>query len=181
MLHGDATFKTNTLNYQLLTLCVTDAAHRQHTIAHFVMSHKNTVQYENVLNSLKQAYVMLFPNEVFSPKYAMMDAEPAFHNAMYTCFNEIEVIMCFFHVMYNCKKRNGDKDMKVAVKKWVSKLHMTRNEEEFHLVLQNFTAAFSTKIVNYVDFIRYFKKEWVHHDVENRNCFFFRYYLFDYF
>jgi hypothetical protein len=102
--HMDATFKTNTCDYPLLVIGMSDASRQFHPIAFFLSSQRTKEQYEYALESVKKVYRLVVGRELHV-RYFMGDAEDAQRNAVVRCFGgDISILMCYFHVLYNVKK-----------------------------------------------------------------------------
>ena len=92
----------------------------------------------------------------------MLDGEAAIRNALCAIFSNVPVIlMCFFHVMKNCKEhlKGVPKPLRKQILKRIRSLHMSTSSVEFQLRL----AAFSNFCVQHQlqSFLEYFLQTWV--------------------
>jgi len=161
VVHADATFKTNDFRFQLETIAVVDPHHRQHTLCHFVMSHKTTAEYAKVALALFDVYRTVFPNNPsFNPSFIMIDKEPAFANAMIAQYPDVSVLMCYFHMMKASLDRTGCKEFRKVARIAIRSMHYTKNIEDFNALLESFTQQCNADPAHKV-FIDYFIKEWI--------------------
>ena len=105
--HFDSTYKTNSVDYNLYILGVSDASRQFHPTAFFISSQGTEIQCYYMLSSLQKVYRAILQKDM-EIKYFLGDADPAQRNAFRGCFGGRECtsqyIMCFFHVAYNVRK-----------------------------------------------------------------------------
>ena len=87
----------------------------------------------------------------------MLDGEAAIRNALCAIYSNVPVIlMCFFHVMKNCKEhlKGVPKPLRKQILKRIRSLHMSTSSVEFQLCL----AAFSNFCIHHQlqSFLEYF-------------------------
>ena len=120
ILHMDATFKTNDNEYPFMIMGISDNNSRFHPISMVLISHRTEAQYIRVLNDLKHISAQVIPGYQLDPNFIMIDAEEAERNASIAVFgiDPSRVLMCFFHVQYNCKNKlsGQSKEIKDSVR-----------------------------------------------------------------
>ncbi|RNA17037.1 Carbonic anhydrase 2 [Brachionus plicatilis] len=99
-------------------------------------------------------------------RFLMQDAQAACAAAAKQCFPEITILMCWFHLKQNIKKRIPDKLGKHAktykdmIEKDVVSLHYSNTYERFiHLKMEIFERWSQIEEMN--DFKQYFEKQWL--------------------
>ncbi|KAJ0391402.1 hypothetical protein ATCC90586_010802 [Pythium insidiosum] len=106
LFHMDATFKLCRLGYPTITCGFSDAQRRYHVAAVFLVSRRTTSDYKAVLDSLNDIVYQVFQRRL-RVNAVMADAEDAQLNASNATdpFASGTKLMCFFHVLYNVRKR----------------------------------------------------------------------------
>ena len=157
----DFTFKTNLLGFFFGVMGVVDACRHFFLGAITLLSHKTTADYETSIADFKR--ICLGAGKfVLNPTYCMLDGESAIQNALENIFGEmVAILMCFFHVMKNCKEhlKGVPRDLKEKVLKKIRSLHMSKNAMEFHLRLEEFCSFLSS--ADLLTFMHYFLETWV--------------------
>lgn len=157
----DFTFKTNLLGFYFGVMGVVDACRQFFLGALTLISHKFVEDYVTCIQDFKN--VCLARGQfVLSPFYAMVDGEAAIMNAIRQIFTSLDsVLMCFFHVMKNCKEhlKGVPKPLRRKIVRKIRGLHMSTGAVEFQLRL----AAFSNFLIhnNQAAFLDYFIATWV--------------------
>ena len=126
-----------------------------------ILSHKTTLDYAAAIGDFKNICHMVAGFSL-APFYCMLDGEAAIHQALGQLFTNVSMIlMCFFHVMKNCKEhlKGIPVDLRKKVLRKIRGLHMAKNSMEFQLRL----AAFANFLVenNLRLFLDYFMSTWV--------------------
>ena len=140
----DFTFKTNLLGFFFGVMGVVDAGRHFFLGALTLLSHKSTEDYVTCVGDFKDVCAS---EGKFSldPFYCMLDGEAAIQNALRQLFTNVSMIlMCFFHVMKNCKEhlKGVSEQLKKKILKKIRALHMSRNSIEFQLCLEAFSHFF---------------------------------------
>ncbi|POM78172.1 LOW QUALITY PROTEIN: Hypothetical protein PHPALM_4328 [Phytophthora palmivora] len=142
ILHIDATFRLNQVNYPVLVIGISDRARRFHLIAMRVFTAVSG-------NTLRVYYVM-------------GDADDGRFNGVQNIIgrdNEYVYLMCFFYVLKNVNERLRGMDAKTAcgIRKDIYDLHFTANlvnfVRKFRTVWEQWQGIQATK-----EFAQYFKK-----------------------
>ena len=157
----DFTFKTNLLGLFFGVFGVVDACRQFFLGGLSLLSHKTTADYFITLSDLKTVCQSV-GGFVLCPFYCMLDGEAAIRNALCAIFSNVPVIlMCFFHVMKNCKEhlKGVPKPLRKQILKRIRSLHMSTSSVELKLRL----AAFSNFCVQHQlqSFLEYFLQTWV--------------------
>ena len=126
-----------------------------------LLSHKTTADCAKCIGDLKNV-CQTVGGFCLSPVYCMLDGEAAIHNALQQIFENVgTILMCFFHIMKNCKEHltGVPAELKKKFLKKIRQLHTSTNAMEFHVRL----AAFSNFLIenNMQAFLDYFVSTWV--------------------
>ena len=164
VLHMDATFKPNDNEFPFMIIGISDNGQKFHPISMIVISHRTEEIYTRVLNDLKQACALILDGYDLRPDYVMIDAEDAEKNAAANAFGILpsRILMCYFHVQYNCKKRlkGHAKNVQAAVRRDIQYLRESLNRVEYsarcNQVLENWR---NNRELN--EFADYFESEWI--------------------
>ena len=158
--HFDGTYKLVKNGFPLIVLSRTDAVHRVHPIAFCLTSHEQEIDFTNFYEGLITLSDDL--DIEFDPEYIVQDAWDASYNAATNLFENVSILMCYFHVMKNCKdiyKQYPQPKQKI-IKKYIRKLHMSTSGTD----LTRNLATFKDYAVN-VDECRslyyYLKRSWL--------------------
>lgn len=124
MMHADATFKLVVTEYPLLVAGVSDRSGSFHLVAFALTSHRREAQWTLFFNDIKETYTAIFgspPNVHF----IMGDADRAQQNASNEVFPAAESLMCFFHVVKNCKDKLAgySRDIYLKIMQDISIIH----------------------------------------------------------
>lgn len=132
ILHLDATFKLNQVDYPVVVVGVSDRCRSFHVVALFVVSQRVEEIYAKILRSMCRIYAAVTGSRLCI-RYVMGDAEQSQRNAVEAVFasSGITYLMCFFHVMVNVQKKLKDSMHKEAVIGHLYNLHFARTEEEY--------------------------------------------------
>ena len=97
--HQDYTYKITKNGFPLLVFGISDQAHRFHPIAFGIMSHEQEIDFEEFYKGLidlsKKFYI------AFNPEYIMQDAWDASYKSAIKNFEDVNILMCWYHVMAN--------------------------------------------------------------------------------
>lgn len=96
----------------------------------------------------------------FEPEFIVQDAWLASYNAAKEVFPTVNILMCYFHVVLNCKKNKLDIPLdlqKLMFKKYIQRLHMTTSSDHFKKYYKQFVRALYDDCP---DFIKYFFNSW---------------------
>lgn len=101
----DATYKINWLGFPLMILGTVDRTKRFHPLVYACCSHERTVDYQFIFSCVKEAIKRHFDVE-FEPEILIADAADPIRNAYYATFDSALLdVMCYAHVIRNCRKR----------------------------------------------------------------------------
>lgn len=157
--HVDGTYKLIRNKFPLIVFGRTDKQNQFHLIAFCITSHEKEEDFFRFFQGLKKLAEDL--DIEFDPAYLMQDACGASYNAIKSLFPDCEVLMCYFHVVLNCKKEKKlipEEYHNLVFKKCLRRLHMTTSKEHFLKYYSKFV-DFCKK--NCPDFIRYLHKSWL--------------------
>lgn len=130
-----------------------------HPIAFFITSHEKEVDFSNFYSGLVELAEKL---EIeFEPEYVMQDACNASYNAAKKLFPNINILMCYFHVVKNCKDERNlipSEHHGFIFKKVLKRLHMTTSPEHFMKYYKQFV-SFCTE--HCLEFAKYLFKSWL--------------------
>ena len=107
----------------------------------------------------------------FDPKYIVQDACPASRNAALKSFPDTNILMCYFHVLLNCKKNKLDipnEQQHLMFKRYIHRLHMTTSIDHFRKYWKIFV---NSLIDNCPSFINYFYNQWLKSNWKNWKAF----------
>ncbi|KAJ0390714.1 hypothetical protein P43SY_011707 [Pythium insidiosum] len=135
MFHTDATFKLSDLGYPTITCGFTDTARNYQLGAVFIVSQRTVHEYQMCLEAFVRICSEIQPASALYIDAVMGDAEDAQYNALQRVkeFKSATFVMCFFHVLYNVRKRT--RDLSNALRKTVMtdimRLHVSESVDEF--------------------------------------------------
>jgi DNA-binding transcriptional regulator YiaG len=154
--HIDSTYKLIRNGFMVYVFGKTDMQHKFHPIALGVYSHEQKEDFEHFYESLIKAASKIDID--FDPDFIIQDACQASYNAA-TEFFTSKILMCYFHVMQNIKKRivSFNNKLQEKIKLDLHNIHMSKTKElsinRMNEMLQKF------KVTN-KDFARYLKAQW---------------------
>ena len=158
----DFTFKTNLLGYYFGVMGVIDAMRHFFVGGLSLLSHKTTEDYTTTISDFKEV-CRTQGGFTLDPFYCMLDGEAAIRNALEHFFGNVsKILMCFFHVMKNCKEhlKGVPVELKNRILRKIRGLHMSTSAFEFQLRLADFLTFLATN--NLQNFADYFVATWVH-------------------
>jgi hypothetical protein len=132
ILHLDATFKLNQVDYPVVVIGISDRCRSFHVVALFIVSQRVEEIYAKVLRSVCRIYAAVTGSRL-RIRYVMGDAEQSQRNAVEAVFGSsgTSYLMCFFHVMVNVQKKLKDSTFKETVIGHIYNLHFARSEAEY--------------------------------------------------
>ncbi|CAF0708035.1 unnamed protein product [Brachionus calyciflorus] len=157
--HIDGTYKLIRNRFPLLVFGRTDMDGKFHLIALCITSHEKECDFLRFYNGLKNLAEDL--GIEFDPGYIVQDACDASYNAAKQLFPDVEILMCYFHVVLNCKKQKHliPQDLQgYVLKKCLRRLHMTTSKDHLMKYYNKFIEFCSE---NCPDFARYLFKSWL--------------------
>ncbi|EGZ29309.1 hypothetical protein PHYSODRAFT_418632, partial [Phytophthora sojae] len=163
LFHLDATFKLSEIGYPVITCGFSDYSRKYHLAAVFVVSRLTHVEFSSVRAAVLQVYHKLFSQY---PKIdaVLGDAEDAQYNALQSSpqFRGATFLMCFFHVLYNVRKRTRQLDDAAGamVYKGIIAMHFSASLMEFYQIRDTILAQWR-KVRVLQDFANYFEKQWI--------------------
>jgi hypothetical protein len=147
----------------MLSLGVSDMSGHYHPVYFALVSQENGDTFEWFFGSLIYLYSLFGVDFRIYPKVFMMDASDATYNAVRKCFPDAKILMCFFHVKFNCKKMYSKKGLKIADWKIVDAdiniLHETLSQDEFNIKWDKIEKKWQE--LGYTNWLAYFKQEWM--------------------
>lgn len=148
ILHIDATYKLNRLDYPVVVVGISDRSRGFHVVALFIVSQEVEEIYEAALRALSRIFTWHTGRQL-SVQFAMGDADKAQYNALRTVFGNhprYTFLMCFFHVMKNVHKalKGFPSNIYANLVGAIYDMHFASNEYEFSVlrdqVLQSWLA-----------------------------------------
>ena len=97
--HIDATYKILKYLFPLIIFGFTDISRKFYVVAYMFVSHEQEVDYKHFFTSLLKLTVDL--NIHLDVEYLVQDAWTATSNAVSEVFDDVIIVMCWFHVMFN--------------------------------------------------------------------------------
>ncbi|KAK1937818.1 hypothetical protein P3T76_009555 [Phytophthora citrophthora] len=167
VLHVDATFKLNQVNYPVIVVGISDCMRTFHLLAVFISSQRTKVQYVEALSALKRVFRSVTGHDL-APRFVMVDADEAQLNGVEEVFStSIEgakpiSLMCYFHVLPKVHENTRALEPLLAarVMRDIADLHFTAT-----------TGAYAEKKAKLLSgweedtrlsiFSAYFKKQWL--------------------
>ncbi|ETP37992.1 hypothetical protein F442_14274 [Phytophthora nicotianae P10297] len=135
VLHMDATFKLNHVDYPVFVVGITDCCRKFHLMAIFVSSQRKEIHFSEALMALRKVYSQVTGKQL-AVRFAMGDADDAQYNAVVRVLGanyEVEVLMCFYHVAAKVheKTRKLHHSLYTVVTSGVHDLHFAASELEY--------------------------------------------------
>ena len=92
----------------------------------------------------------------------MQDAQQSSYNAIKRLFPDVEVLMCYYHVTENIRKKckqyiDNREDVYEELKAAVQEMHMSSNEEEYQKLKKDFKDTFK----RYKELLVYMETQWL--------------------
>lgn len=155
----DATYKLNWMGFPLVVLGTVDRANHFHPFVYACVSHERAFDYEFVLRCVQNAIKNHFSKD-FSPTTIIADGADAIRNAFYTVFDSAQLdVMCFAHVIRNCRKRPfASKSNKNLILADIKLMQLAPNRPTFTMMANLFAEKWDEVEP---DFVQYFRKEWL--------------------
>lgn len=155
----DATYKLNWMGFPLVVLGTVDRANHFHPFVYACVSHERAFDYEFVLRCVQNAIKNHFSKD-FRPTTIIADGADAIRNAFYTVFDSAQLdVMCFAHVIRNCRKRPfASKSNKNLILTDIKLMQLAPNRSTFTMMANLFAEKWETVEP---DFVQYFRKEWL--------------------
>eukprot|EP00644_Phytophthora_capsici_P002991 jgi/Phyca11/102684/e_gw1.7.736.1 len=135
ILHIDATYKLNRLDYPVVVVGISDRSRGFHLVALFIVSQEIQEMYERVLLALSRQFTWIAGYHL-SIENAMADADQAQYNALRSVFGtnpRYQFLMGFFHVMKNVHKvlKGFHSHVYASIVEDIYDLHFANNQSEF--------------------------------------------------
>ena len=157
--HIDGTYKMTVQGYPLIVFGVTDIQGVFHPICFMLTSHETEIDFTTFYNGLyRQCDLMGIE---FEPEFVMQDAQESSYNAVKKLFPNVQVLMCYYHVCENIRKKaypllsNRD-DVYDELKAAVQEMHLSSTEEEFEALKLEFNESFK----RFPELLSYMKTQW---------------------
>jgi hypothetical protein len=153
--------------FPLIVFGLSDIAGQFFPIAFGIVSHEQESDFTTFYQTLFELCEQL--GIVTKINYLIQDACGASANAASKFFGpNLNILMCFFHVIKNCKEhlKGVDEKLKSHVVNDINYLHFCRNEFEFKIAKYN---IYEKWVANgLVDFKNYFETQWVQNTKFNK-------------
>lgn len=154
----DATYELNWLGFPLMVLGTVYRTKRFHPLVYACCSHERTIDYQIIFSCVKEAIKRHFDVE-FEPEILIADTADPIRNAYYAAFDSVLDVMCYAHVIRNCRKRPfTSKHSKALLLDDIAKMQLAPNRETFEMMSKLFCEKWSSVEP---DFVAYFQKEWL--------------------
>jgi hypothetical protein len=139
--HVDGTYKITIQDFPLVVFGVTDLKGVFHPICFMITSHETEEDFYYMYHGLHiQCEIMELE---WRPSFIMQDAQQSSYNAIKRLFPDVEVLMCYYHVTENIRKKckqyiDNREDVYEELKAAVQEMHMSSNEEEYQKLKKDF-------------------------------------------
>ena len=142
--HLDGTYKLIKTGFPVFVFGISDIQHTFHPIAFCVSSNEEETDfiefYKGLLDLADEMGIEL------DPDFIMQDACGASYNAARSVGLNGNILMCYFHVLYNIKKLWKHKLELIKwleLKSFIQKLHLSRSERERDSIWDKFKTRYS--------------------------------------
>ncbi|KAJ8546622.1 hypothetical protein ON010_g11616 [Phytophthora cinnamomi] len=163
LFHADATFKLSDLGYPLITCGYSDSSRSYQLAAIFIVSRRTVKEYAMCLSAFVRMVKQIRPSSILHIDAVMGDAEDAQLNGFQQVspFDSATCLMCFFHVLYNVRKRTNHMQLKHrrAVMDGIVKIHYA--ESNAYYALKDGILGEWKDIPELTKFTKYFKEQWL--------------------
>ncbi|KAE9147608.1 hypothetical protein PF002_g19111 [Phytophthora fragariae] len=163
MFHADATFKLSDIGYPVISCGFTDQARSYQLGALFIVSRRSAYEYGECFRSFAQLVRSLRGRELRIDAN-MGDAEDAQFLALSSLpeFAEANVLMCFFHVLYNVRKKTQQflPADRYTVMRSIMDMHYCSSQHEYDLCKKAELAKWRES-THLQAFAKYFEDEWI--------------------
>ena len=158
--HIDTTYKITTVGYSLVVYGITDIQGRLHPVAFMLTSTESEEDFVNFYVGLNDLCKNM--NIDYNPRFIMQDHCQASYNAAKTVYPDTNLLMCYFHVKLNMRKRlfHVLGNLYDEFETEVTKLHYSTTEEVYNQRL----AIFRKKYINQKETMDYMNKVWLDSD-----------------
>ena len=163
VIHVDGTYSLIKNRFPVFFIGITDIDGQFFPIAFCITSNEKEIDYLEFFNGVKKQAKLM--NIRFKPEYIMLDAASAGFNAAEKSFPHSQILMCYFHVKLNIKKKCKEILVKKLMKKqWfklnddVSTLHYSSSQENFKSRWNLFKKKY--KLSHFIIY-NYIKSQWV--------------------
>lgn len=155
----DATYKLNWMGFPLIVMGTVDRGKRFHPLLYGCSSKETSEDYAFFFGAVKEG-VKTHGEKEFNAQILIADGDNAIRNGFYSAFpNAKLVVMCYAHVIRNCRKRPFvSKNNKTLILDDIGLLQLAANREEFDAMSTLFLKKWKELEP---DFISYFKNEWL--------------------
>ena len=122
-------------------------------------SHETEIDFTTFYNGLyRQCDLMGIE---FEPEFVMQDAQESSYNAVKKLFPNVQVLMCYYHVCENIRKKaypllSNKDDVYDELKAAVQEMHLSSTEEEFEALKLEFNESFK----RFPELLSYMKSQW---------------------
>ncbi|EGZ26973.1 hypothetical protein PHYSODRAFT_376003, partial [Phytophthora sojae] len=163
LFHADATFKLRGLGYPLITCGFSDSSRSYQLAAIFIVSRCTAKEYAMCLSAFVRLVKLVRPSATLHIEAVMGDAEDAQLNGFQRIspFDSATYLMCFFHVLYNVRKRTKHMQLehRRAVMDGIVKIHYAVSMTAYYAQKDESLKEWK-KIPELTKFTKYFKEQW---------------------
>ncbi|KAJ8552310.1 hypothetical protein ON010_g10235 [Phytophthora cinnamomi] len=163
LFHADATFKLSDLGYPLITCGLSDSSRSYQLAAIFIVSRRTAKEYAMCLSAFVRVVKQIRPSSNLHIDAVMGDAEDAQLNGFQQVspFDSATYLMCFFHVLYNVRKRTKHMQLKHrrAVMDGIVKIHYAESMNGYYALKDGILGEWKD-IPELTKFTKYFKEQW---------------------
>jgi hypothetical protein len=159
--HIDCTYKCMRQGFPLLIFGRTDMSGHFHPISFSIVSHENREDFTKVYKALKNLAIKL--DIEFEPDFIMQDAWDASYLAATQVFENVRVLMCYFHVRFNIYRRRTEvtKSVYNEMSREIKEMHFSMDSVEFKDHMNTFIEKYKNTNKK---FLKYFVTEWANGD-----------------
>jgi hypothetical protein len=163
MFHTDATFKLSDLGYPVISCGFTDNKRSYQVAALFIVSRRQACDYAQCFSALARLFKEVRGRSI-RVDYIMGDAEEAQANAFISIpeFSRGTILMCFFHVLYNVRKkiRHLNAKQRKLILRYIMDMHFAESMAEYQRIRTAALVAWSAQ-EPLQGFANYFQQQWL--------------------
>ncbi|EGZ13959.1 hypothetical protein PHYSODRAFT_421690, partial [Phytophthora sojae] len=163
LFHADATFKLSDIGYPVITCGFTDQARRYQVGAFFVVSRRAEHEYTECFRAFVELVRSLRGISIRCD-FTMSDAEDSQFLALQNVptFQHATKLMCFFHVLYNVRKRTQHLPLDDRKKLMIAimDMHFSRSLTEYEYC-RDVSLAEWKETTHLTEFAEYFDQQWL--------------------
>jgi hypothetical protein len=160
LVHADCTFKLTTTNFPLMTIGISDCNGTFHLLGVALVSQRDGDMWEQAFRGLSEAYTTVTGEDML-PTFMMSDADNAQLNGCRAVFPDSTPLMCYFHVVKNCKDHLGGISTRKSARIMgdIARIHYSRSVPEMSSVYEQSVSSWLSDSET-SSFARYFQAQW---------------------